>query len=534
MKRIFDTVRLAGLLLLGATLYSGAASSQCVPVSMLGTPAGQNFDTLAQTGTNVPWTDNTTLPGWYSTRTTYNAGTGSSNTGSLYSFGVAGTNAVTDRALGTVASGGTTTIFGAVCFVNNTGTALTAANIAYIGEQWRDGAPVPAAAQRLDFEYQIAATGVITDANTPTTGWTAFDALDFTGPVAGGAAGAALDGNLPANRVALGSTITAGVPIGQEFWMRWVDINDASNDHGLAVDDFSFTPVGALATDLQVIKTDSPDPVDAGANLTYTITLTNLSAVAASAVALADTVPAGTTLQSFTAPAGFACTAPAVGAIGNINCTSPSVAGAGAATFTLVVRANSNLAAGSSISNTVTVTTSTTDTNPANNTATASTTVGISSDLSLMLTDSPDPVTAGTNLTYTAIRIPSVSENPQFKEFSSVTGLKELLLNVNFPFCPRAELKGIQLTRLGSRVYQDTLVKKVDPRGQDYYWIGGEEKQQLRRRSNSSAQRVLREIAFRDGQGTHLRAGTGRAVVSLELDLEFPARSRLPFRLGVR
>lgn len=52
---------------------------------------------------------------------------------------------------------------------------------------------------------------------------------------------------------------------------------------------------------------------------------------------------------------------------------------------------------------------------------------------------------------------------------------KELLLNVNFPFRPRAQLKGIQLTRLGSRVYQDTLVKKVDPRGKDYYWIGGED-----------------------------------------------------------
>lgn len=52
---------------------------------------------------------------------------------------------------------------------------------------------------------------------------------------------------------------------------------------------------------------------------------------------------------------------------------------------------------------------------------------------------------------------------------------KELLLNVNFPFRSRQELKGIQLTRLGSRVYQDTLVKKVDPRGKDYFWIGGED-----------------------------------------------------------
>jgi 5'-nucleotidase len=50
-----------------------------------------------------------------------------------------------------------------------------------------------------------------------------------------------------------------------------------------------------------------------------------------------------------------------------------------------------------------------------------------------------------------------------------------LLLNVNFPFRPRAELAGLRLTRLGSRVYQDTLVRKVDPRGRDYYWIGGED-----------------------------------------------------------
>jgi len=50
-----------------------------------------------------------------------------------------------------------------------------------------------------------------------------------------------------------------------------------------------------------------------------------------------------------------------------------------------------------------------------------------------------------------------------------------MLLNVNFPFRPRAELAGLALTRLGSRVYEDTLVRKVDPRGRDYWWIGGED-----------------------------------------------------------
>src|SRR5215813_419011 len=53
-------------------------------ITALGVPLTENFDTLASTGTNITWTDNSTIPGWYSTRTTYNTGTGSSNTGALY------------------------------------------------------------------------------------------------------------------------------------------------------------------------------------------------------------------------------------------------------------------------------------------------------------------------------------------------------------------------------------------------------------------------------------------------------------------
>jgi len=49
------------------------------------------------------------------------------------------------------------------------------------------------------------------------------------------------------------------------------------------------------------------------------------------------------------------------------------------------------------------------------------------------------------------------------------------LLNVNFPGRSWAETRGVKVTRLGSRIYHDTLVKKVDPRGRDYYWIGGED-----------------------------------------------------------
>jgi len=52
---------------------------------------------------------------------------------------------------------------------------------------------------------------------------------------------------------------------------------------------------------------------------------------------------------------------------------------------------------------------------------------------------------------------------------------RRLLLNINIPFRPANDLKGVKLTRLGTRLYADTLVRKVDPRGKDYYWIGGED-----------------------------------------------------------
>ncbi len=47
------------------------------------------------------------------------------------------------------------------------------------------------------------------------------------------------------------------------------------------------------------------------------------------------------------------------------------------------------------------------------------------------------------------------------------------LLNVNLPHRPWAEIKGVRVTRLGTRIYRDSLVEKTDPRGKAYYWIGG-------------------------------------------------------------
>jgi 5'-nucleotidase len=47
------------------------------------------------------------------------------------------------------------------------------------------------------------------------------------------------------------------------------------------------------------------------------------------------------------------------------------------------------------------------------------------------------------------------------------------LLNVNVPDVPDGQLQGVEVTRLGQRIYQDALVERFDPRGRRYYWIGG-------------------------------------------------------------
>jgi 5'-nucleotidase len=54
-----------------------------------------------------------------------------------------------------------------------------------------------------------------------------------------------------------------------------------------------------------------------------------------------------------------------------------------------------------------------------------------------------------------------------------------MLLNVNIPPVPAAEIAGVKITRQGIRRYFDTFQKRVDPRGKTYYWLSGEVVQDL-------------------------------------------------------
>lgn len=51
---------------------------------------------------------------------------------------------------------------------------------------------------------------------------------------------------------------------------------------------------------------------------------------------------------------------------------------------------------------------------------------------------------------------------------------EDTILNVNVPALAFEEIKGIKVTRLGQRRYQNAFHERRDPRGRIYYWIGGE------------------------------------------------------------
>ena len=276
----------------GNTFQPSLALTNGGSITAVETPLTEQFDSLANTGTGLGWTDNVTIPGLYSSRLTYNAGDGSSNTGALYSFGVAGANPVTDRALGSVGSGGTGTVYWGVKLTNNSGGAIASIDISYAGEQWRNGGGT-GLQQTVDFQYKVANAGATTGINAPTTGWVDHDALDFASPIFSTTA-ATLDGNAPANRVLKSSTISVSVASGQEIWLRWRDIDHASNDHGLAIDDFSVTAHAAPPDVPPTVSSTTPANGATGVAVNASITINFSENVSVTASAFTLQCPSGT------------------------------------------------------------------------------------------------------------------------------------------------------------------------------------------------------------------------------------------------
>ncbi len=225
-----------------ALCFAISAPALAQYVSLVGgTPATQTFDSLAASasGTAVP-------DGWYFSEggtnadTTYAADDGNSNSGNTFSYGATGNS---DRALGTLRSNKLQSTIGAR-LRNDSGAALSAIAVSYTGEQWRLGAV--GRADGLQFQYSVNATSLSDLAAT----WVNVAALDFASPVTTGTAGS-LNGNLAANRLAISASITGlSLAPATSLWVRWVDLDIAGPEDGLAIDDASFAVAGDPPPDI--------------------------------------------------------------------------------------------------------------------------------------------------------------------------------------------------------------------------------------------------------------------------------------------
>ena len=158
------------------------------------------------------------------------------------SFGGAGS---TERALGDVGSNTLAPVGGDIYIGlrlrNDTGFYLTEFTLTYDGEQWRDGGDAVPNAQTMTFMWSTAATSI----NDPNSLFTVVPTLNFTSPVfANTGAGAGVDGNVAGRVPGITATVTGiNWQPGTDLWLRWDDVNNVGNDHGMAIDNVSVSAV---------------------------------------------------------------------------------------------------------------------------------------------------------------------------------------------------------------------------------------------------------------------------------------------------
>jgi hypothetical protein len=226
----------------------GALATEPVQAAILLTSPvySENFDEpkLANPGITGVWTGTTkaAVPGtsgWEGARSggtgasmNYVLSDGAANSGAIYSLGAA--NSV-ERALGAIASGSNVANIG-VELTNGLPNAITSVAISFTGEFWRSSTTTQ---NVLAFAYSVGAPGSATYLTDPAT---TFTTLDLVGPPPVAANGP-LDGNLPANQVAVNGVLAVNVPVGQSLYLRWQDTNDVGNDAALGLDNLTLRAV---------------------------------------------------------------------------------------------------------------------------------------------------------------------------------------------------------------------------------------------------------------------------------------------------
>jgi uncharacterized repeat protein (TIGR01451 family) len=234
-----------------------------------------------------------------------------------------------------------------------------------------------------------------------TCNWTCVGAGGGTctaGPVAGNISDAA---NLPAGGSATYTAIcsidanaTGSLSNTATVSSAVTDPNPANNS---ATDVDTLTP----QADLSITKTDGVSAVTPGSSTIYTITASNAGQSNATGATVADTFPAACNAPTWTCvgAGGGTCTAAGSGAIND----TVNLPAGGSVTYSATCPVD--IGASGTLSNTASVAApaGVTDPNPGNNSATDVDSISIlQADLQTNLSDSPDPIVAGNNLTYVA------------------------------------------------------------------------------------------------------------------------------------
>lgn len=289
----------ASVLLLLCTLFSTNLAHSQVSITATGSYT-QDFNSLPSSGTSNSWQNNVTLPNWYgqssgtTNPTTIIADAGTNTTGSYHSYGAVGSN---DRALGTLASNGTGDIAYGVLLRNNSSSTITEMTVAYTMEQWRNGGNT--ATQSILFYYKVDNAPITSSLNPGSgAGWTAVPALNASSLVASSTA-AALNGNDPSNRVVIPAVSLPSLNLapGQYIFLKWDDLNNTGNDHGLSIDDLTITWTVAAAEPPVVVDPFEDLLGNVGSVFSYQIEASNEP----SGFSIVDgELPAGVSLNTIT------------------------------------------------------------------------------------------------------------------------------------------------------------------------------------------------------------------------------------------
>ncbi|MCC6511983.1 MAG: DUF11 domain-containing protein [Pirellulaceae bacterium] len=172
---------------------------------------------------------------------------------------------------------------------------------------------------------------------------------------------------------------------------------DTNTNSNLSLD-FGFTP----AIDLAVVKSGTAS-IDAGGNVTYTITVTNNSPIAATNIELTDDLPTGVTFVPNGTNGSTSSTAWTVQAnpAAELLATIPTLAAGANQQFTVVVTTDPALVAGT-LNNVATVTSDGTELTPADNTDDADTIITRNAVLTITKSDGTrTTVSPGDTFAYT-------------------------------------------------------------------------------------------------------------------------------------